>query len=522
MTVSGDPLPDDPVALKALLAAREVLISHLIEEITRLKRWRFGRSAEAIDETISPELPFQDLSGAASLTSVAITAPDPVVSPADSTVVELEAHQKRIKTRRTARALPAHLPRRTVVHSPDSCQCPECGSTLRRLGEDVSEMLDYVPGYFQVIRHVRPKLSCAQCSKVVQRSAPLRPIDRGLPSAALLAQVLVSKYADHCPLYRQASIYRRAGLELDRATLASWVGAASDLLDPLVGALSRYVLGAQKLHADDTPVPVLDPGRGRTKTGRLWTYVRDDRPAAGPDPPATWYRYSPDRKGERPREHLRSFQGILQADGYAGFTPLYADARILEAACWAHARRKYYDLYAIDRSPIAHDAIRRIGELYAIERQVRGLLPEVRCRVRRERSAPILTALHDWLQATLRTISAKSPLAGAIHYTLVRWTALTRFIDDGRIELDNNTAERAIRPLVLGRKNYLFAGSDAGGERAANIYSLIGTCLLNHIDPSAYLRHVLALIGEHPINRIEALLPWHIDPKLLVPQRQAA
>jgi transposase len=520
MAVSGDPLPDDPVALKALLAAREVLISHLIEEITRLKRWRFGRSAEVIDETISPELPFHDLSVLA--TPPLTTDPERIVSPEDSTVVELEARRPRIKTRRTARALPAHLPRRTVVHSPESCQCPECGSLLRRLGEDVSEMLDYVPGYFQVIRHVRPKLSCAQCSKVVQRSAPHRPIDRGLPSAALLAQVLVSKYADHCPLYRQASIYRRAGLELDRATLASWVGEASDLLDPLVGALGRYVLAAYKLHADDTPVPVLDPGRGRTKTGRLWTYVRDDRPAAGPDPPALWYRYSPDRKGERPREHLRSFQGILQADGYAGFAQLYEGARILEAACWAHARRKYYDLYAIDRSPVATDALRRIGELYAIERQIRGALPEVRCRVRRERSAPILEALREWLQATLRTVSAKSPLAGAIHYTLVRWTALTRFVDDGRIELDNNTAERAIRPLVLGRKNYLFAGSDAGGERAANIYSLIGTCLLNHIDPSAYLRHVLALIGEHPINRIEALLPWHIDPKLLDPQRQAA
>jgi transposase len=522
MAVRGDPLPDDPVALKALLAAREVLISHLIEEITRLKRWRFGRSAETIDETICPQLPFQDPSGSASVTPPLTTDPDPVVSPEDSTVAGLEARRQRIKTRRTARALPAHLPRRTVVHAPDSCQCPECGSTLRRLGEDVSEMLDYVPGHFQVIRHVRPKLSCAQCSKVVQKSAPLRPIERGLPTAALLAQVLVSKYADHCPLYRQAGIYRRAGLDLDRATLASWVGEASDLLDPLVGALSRYVLAAQKLHADDTPVPVLDPGRGRTKTGRLWTYVRDDRPAAGPDPSAVWYRYSPDRKGEHPREHLRSFQGILQADGYAGFTRLYEDARILEAACWAHARRKYYDLYAIDRSPIAAEAIRRIGELYAIERQIRGALPEVRRSVRHERSAPVLDALRDWLQATRFAVSAKSPLAGAIHYTLVRWTALTRFVEDGRIELDNNTAERAIRPLVLGRKNYLFAGSDAGGERAANIYSLIGTCLLNHIDPSAYLRHVLALIGEHPINRIEALLPWHIAPKLLALERQAA
>jgi transposase len=518
MVVSGGSLPDDPAALKELLAAREVLIRRLIEEIARLKRWRFGRSAEKIDETVSSQLPFQDLSDPASLTPAATVDQNRVVSSEDSTDEALKANNGRMTTRRTARALPAHLPRRTVVHSPKSCQCPECGSILRRLGEDISEMLDYVPGYFQVIRHVRPKLSCAQCSKIVQQSAPLRPIDRGLPTAALLAQVLVSKYADHCPLYRQVGIYRRAGLDLDRATLASWVGEASDLLDPLVSALSRHVLAAQKLHADDTPVPVLDPGRGRTKTGRLWTYVRDDRPAAGPDPPAVWYRYSADRKGE----HLRSFRGILQADGYAGFMPLYEDARILEAVCWAHTRRKYYDLYAIDRSPIATEAIRRIGELYAIEREIRGAVPEVRRSVRRERSAPILDALRAWLKATLFTVSAKSPLAGAIHYTLVRWAALTRFVEDGRIELDNNTAERAIRPLVLGRKNYLFAGSDAGGERAANIYSLIGTCLLNHIDPSAYLRHVLQGIGEHPINRIETLLPWHIAPKLLAPQRQAA
>ena len=381
---------------------------------------------------------------------------------------------------------------------------------------------NYVPGHFQVIRHVRPKLSCVQCSKVVQQPAPSRPIQRGLPTAGLLAHVLVSKYADHCPLYRQQSIYRRAGLNLDRATLASWVGQSSQLMDPLVNALGRYVLSAQKIHADDTPVPVLEPGRGRTRTGRLWTYVRDDRPSAGPDPPAVWYRFSPDRKGQHPRDHLRSFRGILQADAYAGFAPLYEGSRIIEAACWAHARRKFYDVYVIDRSMIAEEAIRRIGELYDIERQLRGHPPEVRCAERQEQAVPKLRALQAWLDATLRTVSAKSPIAGAIHYTLVRWAALTRFSEDGRIELDNNTAERAIRPLVLGRKNYLFAGSDAGGERAANIYSLIGTCLLNKIDPSAYLRHVLCQIAEHPINRIEALLPWHIAPIILVPQHQAA
>lgn len=293
-------------------------------------------------------------------------------------------------------------------------------------------------------------------------------------------------------------------------------------MDPLVNALGRYVLSAQMVHADDTPVPVLEPGRGRTRTGRLWTYVRDDRPSAGPDPPAVWYRFSPDRKSQHRRDHLRSFRAILQADAYAGFAPLYEGSRIIEAACWAHTRRKFYDVYVIDRSPIAGEAIRRIGELYDIERQLRGRTPEVRCAARREQAMPKLRALREWLDVMLRTVSAKSPIAGAIHYTLVRWAALTRFAEDGRIELDNNTAERAIRPLVLGRKNYLFAGSDAGGERAANIHSLIGTCLLKKIDPSAYLRYLLCQIAEHPINRIEALLPRHIAPNLLAPQHRAA
>jgi transposase len=257
-------------------------------------------------------------------------------------------------------------------------------------------------------------------------------------------------------------------------------------------------------------VPVLDPGRGKTKTGRLWTYVRDDRPAASRDPPAVWYRYSPNRKGEHPQTHLRHFRGVLQADAYSGFAPLYENGQIVEAACWAHARRKFYDLYMVDRAPIATEALQRIGALYAIERDIRGTLPTQRARVRQERAGPLLDALHAWLAATLSMVSAKSELGGAIKYALVRWTALTRYRDDGRIEIDNNSAERSIRPLVLGRRNYLFAGSDSGGERAANIYSLIGTALLNGRDPYLYLRHVLERIAEHPINRVDRLLPWHV------------
>jgi transposase len=383
---------------------------------------------------------------------------------------------------------------------------------MTRLGEDASEQLDYVPGYFQVIRHVRPKLSCSACARIVQAPAPSRPIERGLPSAALLAQVVAAKYADHCPLYRQEGIYRRSGIELPRAMLASWVAEVANLVEPLVSSLQRYVLRATKLHADDTPVPVLSPGKGRTRIGRLWAYVRDDRPSGSTDPPAVVYRYSPDRKAERPREHLQSFSGILQADAYGGFAPLYAQGRILEAACWAHARRKYYEVYVTDRSPVAAQALERIGELYAIEREIRGQSPQVRAAVRRARSAPVLTDLRGWLSSMQRTLSAKSPLAAAIHYTLSRWSALTRYVEDGRVEVDNNVAERAIRALVLGRRNYLFAGSDAGGGTAARLYSLIGTCRLNSIDPHLYLRHVLEHIATHPINRIDELLPWRVGP----------
>jgi transposase len=373
-----------------------------------------------------------------------------------------------------------------------------------------------------VQRHVRPKFSCAHCSRVIQLPSPSRPIDRGLPAPGLLAQVITAKYADHCPLYRQQAIYRRSGVDLDRATLADWVGGASELLEPLVGALGRYVRAAEKLHADDTTVPVLDPGRGKTKTGRLWTYVRDDRPAASRDPPAVWYRYSPDRKGEHPQAHLRSFRGILQVDAYSGFSALFENAQIVEASCWAHSRRKFYDLYAEDRSPVATEAIQRIGALYAIEREIRGTPSSHRAMVRQQRAGPLLAELNAWLVATLQRVSAKSELAGAIRYALVRWTALTRYRDDGRIEIDNNTAERSIRPVVLGRRNYLFAGSDAGGERAANIYSLIGSAMLNAMDPYIYLRHVLERIAEHPINRIEELLPWNVAAKVPDQRRQAA
>lgn len=502
---SAASLPDDIDTLKRLLANREELIAKLMTEIARLKRWQFGRSAERMEGTLAQlQLALDDLQGAQQKAEI---PQDSLPAAEDSTQ---EALRQNVVALRAPRTLPAHLPRETVVHSPASCSCPECGAAMRKLGEDVSEMLDFVPGYFKVIRHVRPKLSCARCSTIVQQPAPSRPIARGLPAPGLLAQVIVAKYADHSPLYRQQGIYRRAGVDLDRATLAGWIADAARLLEPLAGAIGRYVLQAEKVHGDDTPVPVLDPGRGRTKTGRLWTYVRDDRPAGSRAPPAVWYRYSADRQGIHPREHLSRFEGILQADGYAGYGAIYRSGRVLEAACWAHARRKFYDIYMADRSPLAAEAIRRIGLLYAIEREIRGKAPQVRRAVRQERASGILADLHAWMTATLQTVSAKSNLAGALKYALVRWEALTHFRDDGRIEIDNNTAERSIRPIVLGRRNYLFAGSDGGGASAASLYSLIGTALLNGVEPYAYLREVLGCIADHPINRLDALLPWNL------------
>jgi transposase len=369
------------------------------------------------------------------------------------------------------RPLPEHLPREVHTYMPTARACPECGGELRKFGYDVSEMLEYVPSSFKVVRHVRPKLSCRGCERVVQAEAPSRPIDRGIPGPGLLAHVLVAKYADHLPLYRQSEIYAREGVDLDRSTLADWVGAASKLLRPLIEEVGRHITSATKLHADDTPVPVLAPGNGKTKTGRLWTYVRDDRPASGPTPPAVWFAYTPDRKGEHPRRHLNDFTGTLQADGYAGFHHLYDTGRIREAACWAHVRRKFYDLETAHHSPIAAEAIERIAALYAVESGIRGKPPDVRREMRQSESKPLLEQLRSWFEKMLSTLSRKSETALAIRYALSRWTALARYLDDGRVETDNNAAERSLRAVCLGRKNFLFAGSDDGGERAAAIYT---------------------------------------------------
>ena len=571
-------LPQDVPTLQAMLVERDLMIEKLKLQIARMKRVRFGASSEQHDQHILQlELIVEELESTVSTITGAVPGDAETVLTGNAgveSVSVLDGQSDAAPTNSNqptalrSRALPAHLPREIVRYEPAGkyaqsdasrisytsapCGCKHCGGEadqLTHLGDDESELLEYVPGRFKVIVQVRPKYVCGGCRSISQADAPVRPLARSYAGAGLLAHVLTSKYADHLPLYRQSEIYAREGVDLSRSTLADWVGGCSTLLSPLVNALEDYVKSADKLHADDTPVPVLQPGRGTTKTGRLWTYVRDDRnaphvphvqnenhqqasnpqssdPQAHAQPvPAVWFAYSPDRKGSHPQQHLQSFRGILQADGYAGFERLYqardaeGQARVIEAACWAHARRKFFDLHALkaDSSPIAKQVLDRIGALYAVEQSIRGKPPDARVRIRQLHSLPLLIDLKRFFEATLSQVSRKSDLAGAIGYALTRWTALTRYVDDGRIEIDNNAAERALRGVALGRKNFLFAGSDAGGERAAAIYSLIGTAKLNGLDPEAYLRYVLTHIAEHPINKVAELLPWRVADKLVTP-----
>jgi len=507
-------LPDDVDSLKRLVVERsaerdlafEALKIKTLEveklklQLAKLRRMQFGRSSEKLDRAAAQlELAIEELEA-----GEADAPPEPAEAPTEQPGALAPVEAKRKPARRP---LPDHLPRETVVHQP-AAACPACGGQVRMLGEDKSEVLEYVPGHFKVIEHVRPKVSCRCCEAIHQAPPPDLPIERGRPGPGLLAHVLVSKYCDHLPLYRQSEIYAREGVDISRSTMAGWVGRAAWELRLLIEAISAYVLAAAKIHGDDTPVPVLAPGTGKTATGRLWVYVRDDRPWAGTAPPAVFYRYSPDRKGEHPRGHLSDFRGILQADGYAGFGDLYKTGGVTEVACWAHVRRKIFDVHAANGSPLARQALERIGSLYDIETAIRGRSADERRAIRQSHAGPPLDDLKRWFEASLPRISGKSELAVAIRYALTRWTQLTRYRDDGHLEIDNNAAERAIRAIALGRKNWLFAGSDDGGERAAAIYTLIETAKLNGIDPEAYLRDVLVRVATHPAKQIDDLLPW--------------
>jgi transposase len=494
------------------LKSAALVIDKLKLELSYLKRMRYGRASERLDHE-----------GQLELLNPATTPPAPTPAandPIDSTVSDINAARgkRRARARAAQRELPEHLPRNTVVHSPQGgCTCAACGVALREIGQDISEVLEYEPGNFHVTRHVRPKLACTGCQTIRQAAAPARPIERGLAGAGLLAHVLVGKYADHLPLYRQSQIYAREGVMLERSTLADWVASAARLLTPLARAIGRYVLQAAKVHTDDTPTRTLGGHKGKAHLGRLWVYARDDRASADMASPAVWFQYSANRRGEHPATHLGAYSGILQADAFAGYNGLYEGERIIEAACWAHARRKYFDIHQSEQrlaGTLAHQALQKIARLYAVEADIRGQPPDERRRQRQLRTRAILDEMHGWLHETLGLVSAKSPMAQAIGYSLANWRALNRFVDDGRIEADNNIAERALRTVAIGRKNYLHFGSDGGGHSAAVIYSLLGTARLNEINPQAYLRHVLERIAVHPINRVDELLPWAVAGRL--------
>src|SRR5690242_15245289 len=487
------------------VAALRLEIERLKLLLAKARRAQFGRSSERGAELVEQlELRLADLeeSVAEEETSAEVAAPGKRASPSGG------------GARKPARRpLPEHLPRERIVY-PAPCSRPRCGGPVRKLGEDVTETLECEPRRWKVVEHVREKVSCRCCEAVSQPPAPSHPIARGRAGPGLLALVLAAKYGQHLPLTRQSAIYAREGVEIDVSTLADWVGASTTALVPMVLAVRAHVFAAARLHGDDTTVPVL--ATGRTRTGYLWGYVRDDRPFGGPDPPAVAFFYSPDRKGEHPERHLASFAGILQADAYAGFDRLYDPRRapgpILEAACWAHARRKLFELAAVSKAPVAAEAVRRIDELFAIERDINGKPAAERLPVRAERAKPLVLELEAWLRVQHARLSRKSEVGKAIAYALNQWKALTRFLEDGRICLSNNAAERALRGVAVGRRNWTFAGSDRGGERAAAIYTLVETAKLNGVDPQAWLADVLARLPDYSAKRITDLLPWNWHP----------
>jgi len=527
---AADSLPDDIESLKSLLRERDAelaqarakasnagaLIAHLPLSIEKLRRELYGvrseRKARLLEQM---ELQLEELEADA--------AEDDLVAEqatAASKTIAVRAFSRKKPSRQP---FPAHLPReRVVLPGPTSCAC--CGSMrLHKLGEDVTETLEVVPRQWKVVQHVREKFSCRDCEKISQTPAPFHPLPRGLLGPSLLAMILFEKYGQHQPLNRQSARYAQEGVELSLSTLADQVGGCALLLRPLCDLIRDHVFAGARVHGDDTTVPVL--AKGKTRTGRLWTYVRDDKPFGGADPPAAVFFYSRDRTAEHPERHLANFAGVLQADAYAGFNRLYAPDRspraIIEAPCWSHARRKFFvlaDIAANARNkalgktaaiaPLALEAVKRIDAIFDAEREINGFAADKRLAVRHERVAPLIKDLEAWMRSERARLSRHADVAKAMDYMLKRWGAFARFLDDGRICLTNNCAERNLRGVALGRKSWLFAGSDRGGERAAVIYTLIVTAKLNGVDPQAWLADVLARINDHKITELAALLPW--------------
>jgi transposase len=509
------PLPDDVATLKALLRAERATAAelaghneHLRAIIKELQRALFGRRSEKTVHADQLQLALEDI-------EQALAQREAEEERADATLKASRTRQRR----GNRGALPKHLPREEIVIEPGDQTCPCCGGTMHRIGEDVAERLDVIPAQFRVIVTRRPKYGCRACeSAVVQAPAPARLIEGGLPTEALVAHVLVSKYADHLPLYRQSQIHARQGIDLDRSTLADWVGRAAAELWPVHQRLFEHLKRSPKLFMDETRAPVLDPGRRRTKSGYLWTIARDDRPWGGGDPPAVAYLYAPGRGAEHAIRPLAGFNGVLQVDAYAVYKGLAEPAReggpVTLAYCWSHVRRRFYEIAQGGDAPIAEAALQRINALYHVEAMIRGQAPEQRRSVRQDQSRPVVDDLHAWLDAQLAKVSRRARIAEAIRYALKLWSGLRLFLDDGRIELDTNVVERAIRPIALNRKNALFAGSDQGGVHWGVIASLIETCKLNAVDPQAYLADVLSrLVNRHPASQIDQLMPWaYADP----------
>lgn len=520
VTNAIDTLPNDMDGLRALilaeraahaaerdrLAARNERLEAIIAEI---RRAHFGRKSERItDDQLS--LALEDLESALAKAEAQDEKADPALKTA-------AAKKRRASRNETL----DHLPHEEVVVEPDSKTCPCCGGELHVIGEDTSKRLDKVPAQVRVIVTRRPKFACRTCEKtgaddvagIIQAPAPARLIEGGLPTEAMVADVVVSKHADHIPLYRQSQILSRHRVYIERSTLAQWVGAAAAELQPLHDHLVRKLKASPKLFCDETRCPVLDPGRGKTKTGYIWAIARDDRPWGGSDPPAVAYSYAPGRGGEHAVKLLDGFHGVLQVDGYAVYKKLAAPARsggpVTLAYCWSHLRRQFYEVYVGGNAPIATEALARIKQLYDIEAEIRGLPAQVRRAIRQQRSKPLVDALKPWLDASLAKVSKGSTLAEALGYGLNQWDGLYRYLDDGRIEIDSNTVERSIRPLALTRKNALFAGHDMGAAAWAMHASLIETCKLNHVDPLAWMTDVLTkLVNRWPASRIEELMPW--------------
>lgn len=526
-------LSNDPAVLRAIIAsleaenaklsatlrAHDLLVQTLRTRIAKLQKQAFGKSSEKIEREIEQlELALEDLQVAMAEADGA-AGPDADVE--DDITRSNEAAPEEKAPRRRPRISKDAPRERRELDPGDSC--PECGGDLRVLGEDVSELIDMIAAQLKVIEIARIKKSCRRCEKIVQEPAPSRPIPRSMAGPGLLAYILTSKFDDHVPLYRQHEIFERMGADIPDTTLVDWCGAAMRTLTPLIERIEADIMASDILHADDTPIRVLDrsaksKGLGKgVKQGRIWTYVRDQRPWAGQAPPGAVYYFSPDRKGEHPRKHLKNSTGILQADAYTGFKALYetradGSAQFREAACWAHLRRDFHDIWTGTKSEIAKGALDRIGQLYDIERDIKGLPADERYAVRQQQTKPKVEAFHAWAEVQLACIPGKSDLAKAFRYGLSRWSSFTLFLDDGRVAIDNNAAERGMRPIGVGRRNWLFAGSDTGGETLARAMTVIETAKMNGLNPQAYLTDILSRIHDHKINRLGELLPWNWTP----------